>query len=530
MVDMGVKWMTSEDVKRQGAKMTTQEETKPNNESLGVDAKVMEEYDYWMKMERVTQCVVLFVFNCLLILTALAWSCFAIGGNVFKPADLSFLALFFLGLVCPLANVKPAKPVRIVREAILLFAGVLVPFLLSCMALYLFWDDTCGCDVWIAYLSKMCVGVSLGLVGIAIFLYLAFKCDRRRFVRKGAAYRERRMKRLRNWPARKVEAFLRKHPSIAVGGLKEFAFLWARYAIWMVLPVVSAFTVITALNSYDKKPLKYLSFDSSFEIDSFAGEKFGRVLSGDVERKKLSVPIGVIDELMLETLGDPKRRLVYIYGQKYIKNASVEDANRLAEEVCAAFQRLCGFGLYHASPQGRKKFCRRLFSNKVYAEVKWKDHFFQQGKVLSISVGLNRKWHCDTDLKVTEVMGCKIGEPVSSDEKPRAPFWKFERVVGRSDGGNNVADCIYAVHDISNLSLDDAIKELEDARKAVERLHGITMYKCGDYDDDKWYCFWGDDVFVSVAMEYMDKKQIRYCVRAVGDRALNVHALPAADR
>ena len=35
---------------------------------------------------------------------------------------------------------------------------------------------------------------------------------------------------------------------------------------------------------------------------------------------------------------------------------------------------------------------------------------------------------------------------------------------------------------------------------------------------------------LSVDSFYMDKKQVRYCVRAVGDRALNIHALPAADR
>ena len=274
--------------------------------------------------------------------------------------------------------------------------------------------------------------------------------------------------------------------------------------------------------------ISWFSVYRPFTIDSFLGEKFGRVLSADVERKKLAEPIGVIDEVMLQSEGDPSRRLNCIYGYKFLGDVPEDEADRLAEEACAALEKLGKFRLKERTPQGREGFRKAVHSPLSYVVVDWDDNFFQKGKILRFEIGRDAYVPMDPDLHVDEVMGYKIGVPVEGDGKPRVPFWKFEQIVLQCDV-NRIADGIYAVHDVSALGLEEATREFENARKAVEDLHGITMFKNVDYDDVKVYECYGDDVAMSVKLEYLREKQVRYAVLATGTWRRQIHSLPPVD-
>ena len=302
----------------------------------------------------------------------------------------------------------------------------------------------------------------------------------------------------------------------AIGKLLVFCFLG------LCVHVYGMFSAHSQMSRESVDP----AYESSFELDSFEGEKFGSVLPGDAVRRKLAEPIGAIEELMLQTDGNPARRLVCIYGQRYLWDVSAEEANDLAEKTCAALQKLIGAELKNARLGSRDGFRRLVFSDQFYAQVKWDDHFFQKGKVLRLEVGLRDvDQRHDQRLKVAEVMGYRIGEPVGGDGTPKKPFWKFERVVNQC-ASNKISDGAYAVHDVSGLKREDAVKELEEARTAVEKLLGIKMFKTVDGDDVKQYDYYGDDVGVSVKLEYLREKQIRYAVLAKGDWQDQIHGMP----
>ena len=310
------------------------------------------------------------------------------------------------------------------------------------------------------------------------------------------------------WYVRKVAEFFSRHPSLAVSSPSEFFFLSVRCAVYGALLSLLILELMIVV---------WFAAHPPFCVDSFVGEKFWRVLSADVERKKLADPIGAIDELMLQSNGNPGRHLVCIYGHKYLGDASDEEADRLAEETSVALQRMLNVELKRYSPLGREGFRRGIYSRLAYAVVEWDDNFFQKEKVLRLEVGWDSiREYFVPGLTASEVLGYKIGVPVSGDGKPRKPFWKFESVVNQC-GKNNIVDAVYAVHDVSDLSLEEATREFEEARKAVEGLHGITMFKMTDYDDVKRYDCEGEDVLLSVRMEYLRKKQIRYSVHAIGN-------------
>ena len=431
------------------------------------------------------------------------------------PFTLAFLSVaLFLDLYLPfiLANFRTRKPVRILREAILLLAILSVAFGLHYLAAYLFWGDGTAIQaVMRGFSGRMAIFLWIPVVsmGVVFFVWLE---------KKIRAARAKRGKQLQwKWFQRKVDGFLGRHPSLIVSSSKEFFFLSVRYTLWGV--VLSVLTL-------EAMVVVWFMIHPPYRIDSFLGEEFGRKLSCDVERKKLLEPVGVIDEVMLQANGDPSRGLHRIYGCKYLGDVPDEEADRRAEEACAALQKLLKVELWNHAPCGRERFRKAFGSPYAYALVEWDDHFFQREKVLRIYVGENFESPCDSNLTVSEVMGYKIGMPIEGDGKPRTPFWKFERIVNQC-GANDVVDGVYAVHDVSALSREEAIREFEEARRAVERLHGITMFKSVDYDDVKTYDYNGNDLNIGVKLEYRREKQIRYSVLAQGDWLEQIHAMPS---
>lgn len=458
------------------------------------------------------------------------------GGDIpFAPLFTVLCYALVLGISGLLANFNLGTPKRFVREVIAWLLLLYAAFGLHYLAAYLYYGDGLAfCAVVRGFCQRtlhfscIMIPVSLLLIGTGLGIWLGGWVLKRILARKTKQGKPIKTP----WLFKKVEGFIERNPSLIVKSTREYLCLWARYAIWgtllslLFLEAMIAFCFAMGTQSLGRGPDP--AYDPSFELVSFEGERFGRVLSGEVERKKLDQPIGVIDELMLQTEGNPARRFMCMYGQKYLGNISDEEANVLAEETCAALQKLIGVELKNAPLVFRDGFRKCVFSDQAYAQVKWDDHFFQKGKVLRLDVGLDvRPWH-DPCLKATEVMGHKIGEPIGEDRKPRTPFWKFERVVPQCSR-NQIADGFHAVHDVSALKLEDAVKELEEARKAVEELHGIKMFKMVDGDDVKQYDYYGDDVCVSVKLEYLKEKQIRYSVLATGDWAQQIHAIPAAD-
>lgn len=444
-----------------------------------------------------------------------------------------FMVLCFptvLGLSRFLANFRLALPKRFVREVIAWLVLLYVAFGFHCLAAYLFYGDGmtfpaavrgfCERVLHFSFIVVIAVGIGVGIGFVSLL--------------NGWALRSNQSKAKRGNPVKtpklfqKLNGFIDRYPARIVMGTREYICLFARYVIWGTLlsllmlevMIVSGFAMRLLGSSLDP------AYESSFELDSFEGEKFGSVLPSDVVRKKLAEPIGAIDELMLQAEGNPARRLMCIYGQKFLGDVSAEEANDLAEKTCAALQKLIGVELKNVRLGFRDGFRRFVFSDQLYARVKWYDHFFQKGKVLRLEVGLRNvdQWH-DQWLKVDEVMGYRIGEPVGGDGTPKTPFWKFERIVNQC-ASNQISDGVCAVHDVSDLKREEAVNELEEARKAVEKLHGIKMFKMFDGDNVKLYEYYGDDVDVSVKLEYLREKQIRYTVLAKGDWLDQIHGMP----
>lgn len=432
-----------------------------------------------------------------------------------------------------LANFRFAMPRRFVREVIAWLLLLYVSFGVHYLSAYFFLGNGVAFATVVSAFCKWVfhfAGILTLACCVIFFVWLVSLFDG--WVRKHnsakIAKRRKTAKTLRIVSA--VNDFIDRHPSRIVTGAKEYVCNLARYVIWgALLSLLICELMSTCFFSAYALALRKLAdpaYESSFELDSFEGEKFGSVLPGDVVRKKLSEPIGAIDELMLQTDGNPAKRLVCIYGQKFLGNVSAEEANDLAEKTCAALQKLIGVELRNVRLGPRDGFRRFVFSDQLYARVKWDDHFFQKGKVLRLEVGLRNvdQWH-DQLLKVDEVMGYKIGVPVGGDGTPKTPLWKFERIVNQC-ASNQISDGVYAVHDVSDLKREDAVKELEEARKAVEKLHGIKMFKTVDGDEVKQYDYYGDDVSLSVKLEYLREKQIRYAVLAKGDWQDQIHAMP----
>ena len=454
----------------------------------------------------------------------------------FTPFFTMLCYFTILGAAGLLANFRLGKPPRFVREVIAWLVLFYAAFGLHCLAAYLFYGDGMALRAVVRGFCIRSVTFS-GIVIVAVFMAICFWCF---WLIEGWRLKRILSKQMkRGKPVKtllffqKFERFVERNPTLVVKSMREYFCRYVRYAIFgAVLSLLFLEAMIVFCFALDTQSLWKRADhgeDSVFELVSFEGERFGRVMPEDVVRKKLDQPIGVIDELMLQTEGNPARRLVCMYGQKYLGDISAEEANGLAEETCTALGKLIGVEFESVPLSGRNGFRKGVFSNRAYAQVKWDDHFFQREKVLRLEVGLNEKpWH-DSWLKVSEVMGYKIGEPISGDGKPITPFWKFERVVNQASR-NQICDGLHAVHDVSGLNFEDAVKELEDARRAVEELHGISMFKMVDGDDVKQYEYYGNDVLISVKLEYRREKQIRYGVLAKGNWARQIHAMPSAGR
>lgn len=275
-------------------------------------------------------------------------------------------------------------------------------------------------------------------------------------------------------------------------------------------------------------------FAKVFEIPpvTFEGETFGRTLSGDVERKKLDNPLGPIDEIMLQTCGDPQFRLRHVFGCKYLDGQKKKDAIRAVDAVADAVEARYGVKLFRVAPGFRGAACRECLTNGVWFSV-WSQHnFFQDEYVLNLDVGPSLTTRVPTSrLLVDEVMGHRIGDSADGDGRPRRPFWKFEAVVKQDSVGDNVAEGVYAVHSVSNLDLAAAVTELKDAKTAIEKLYDIVLRKDADYDTDKRYSFASRFVDIGLRLEYARNKVIRYYVIAQGDFAEQIRGcVPASHR
>ena len=448
------------------------------------------------------------------------------------PFTFPFMILSFfsiLGLSAFLANFRLAMPKRPAREVIAWLVILYVAFGFHCLAAYLFYGEGMAfpaavrgfCERTLHFSTIVPIALCLVAgVGLASFLERLLPRTIQSGVKRGKPMKTPRL----FW---KLNGFIERFPARITAGTREYACLFMRYVFWGALLSLLMLEVIIvsgfAMRSLESSPDP--AYESSFALDSFEGEKFGSVLPGDVVRKKLAAPIGEIDELMLQSDGNPARRLVCIYGQKFLGDISAEEANDLAEKTCAALQKRIGVGLKNVRLGFRDGFRRFVFSDRLYAGVKWDEHLFQEGKMLRLEVGLRNvdQWH-DQWLRVDEVMGYRIGESAGGDGKPKTPFWKFERIVNQC-ASNQIADGVYAVHDVSGLRREEAVQELEDARLAVEKLHGIKMFKSVDGEDVKQYDYHGDDVHLSVKMEYLREKQIRYAVLAEGEWQDKIHGM-----
>ena len=428
-----------------------------------------------------------------------------------------------------LANFRLPAPKSILVEALLLTLILYASFALYCLSAYFRWGDFWGHNVILrSVILEFCsqaVKLTLGCVLLSL-LISAVNCVNfagrlyDRWMEKGMSIKYSR-------PMKKIADFIDRHPSLIASSAKEYVELSVRYAIW------GAMLSMLVLKTLDLAHYTFSSliessspaYDSNFNVETFAGEKLGRILSGDMEKKKLSRPIGPIDELMLRSDGDPERRLICVHGQKYLGPVHAEEADRLAAQVCASLRKTFGFELKSVPPCGREGYRRLVLSDKAYALVTWSNLFFQKEKLLCFYVCLREKPHVISKLNPREVMGHRLGTPARGDGKPQKQFWKFERVVDQC-GANDITDAAYAVHDVSSLSLEEAEKELEEAKEAVERLHGIKLFKCLDYDDAKQYYCYGKNVDVSVRLEWRQAKQIRYSVHATGKWQSQIHKMP----
>ena len=487
----------------------------------GMNATTDAEFEHWWKIHLAMWSAIGGVAYLVMGLGFGIW-CYCVGAHMddiygecfpFTLALWSFFWFAVIGLSWFLATLKPKRAVRTVREGIGVLVLLFTAFGLHCLAAYLFRGNGMSFSAAVRGFYGRMIVFALIPIGLSSVVSLVWFLDRiycrSMYVKRGKPLKWLGL-------ARKVEGFLGRHQSLVLSGLKEYCFLGIRYSVW---------GAVLALLLFEAMIVAYFLVNRPVAISSFAGERFGRVLSSDVERKKLEKPIGVIDELMLQTEGDPDRRLSGIYGQKYLGDVSKEEADRIAEKTCADFQSLLKVELRKRTHTGRDGYVKGLVVGNAYAVVKWDDHFFQRGKMLRLYVGLFKESRGDPQLNVAEVMGYKIGVPISGNGKPRKPFWKFERIVNQCDA-NNVVDGIYAVHDVSALSREEAIREFEEARRAVEQLHGITMFKSVDYGDDKVYDYNGNDIHIGVKLEYMREKQIRYSVLTQGEWLRQIHDMP----
>lgn len=245
----------------------------------------------------------------------------------------------------------------------------------------------------------------------------------------------------------------------------------------------------------------------------FEGERFGRQLAGDIERKRLREPYGPIGEVMLQSRGDVSNRLVQIYGCRHLGKASSDEADKAVEAICVALRKRYGLTFSREKPVFREGMRWVAEVGGIGVLVRWHSNFFQGELVADMTL---RNFDHEIqlpDFSVSEVLDYRIGETLEDPAELRQKFWKFERIVPQCRS-EHVIDGIYAVHDVSGLDRAAAVAEFEEARAEVEKLHGIRLYKTVDYDDVKRYDFDGKGATVSVKFEYLEKKQVRYSVTA----------------
>ena len=148
------------------------------------------------------------------------------------PLTLAFLSfswfsVLYLSLL--FANFRPPKPVRILREAIMLLAILYAAFGLHSLAAYLFWgDDMSFVDLMRGFGGRMKMFLWIpALSMVTVFLDWLGKTICAARAKRGKTPKWR-------WFNRKGDDFLKRHLSWVVSGTREFLFLSVRYALWGV--------------------------------------------------------------------------------------------------------------------------------------------------------------------------------------------------------------------------------------------------------------------------------------------------------
>lgn len=264
------------------------------------------------------------------------------------------------------------------------------------------------------------------------------------------------------------------------------------------------------------------SIAQASEIPSvtFEGETFGRTLSGDVERKKLDKPLGVFDEIMLQSCGDPQLRLRHIYAYKHLGDAT-SDVKRVLTDVCAELEARYGVEMRRTA----RASCREAWADadRMYMSVSLHTGFFPDERLLVLHVGCSGALRPLPDVVIGEVLGEKFGCPPFGRRAPKKALWKFEEVEGFCQEGEDIVDGIDAVCSVSNLTLRASVEQYEEAKRAVEAAYGLTLSKDIDYDVYKRCTFEGANVTVRLRLLYWGGREIVLTVETKGDCREQIH-------
>ena len=190
----------------------------------------MKEFEHWFRIE-------LFTYTLLMPFIGImsgAFCEFVFNGFWSFPWRFFFL-IGIVGVSSFLANFKLKKTIDLVRELILLVVFSCVVLGVQFFGHYHCWIN----GVSIIHMIEMPVWVlKVNVLGSAFWAFTLccwFRLEKIFFVRRGQKYRDKIMRNLQNWSARKLEGFFRCHPQLKLTDMRQFLLLSVRYAIWMSL-------------------------------------------------------------------------------------------------------------------------------------------------------------------------------------------------------------------------------------------------------------------------------------------------------
>ena len=218
--------------------MAAQDDVKQECLPGGWDASELAEYGHWQRIERLVSTVLwpLGLCACVVLFAYCACCCGVIDSHAGCPAAIC-AAICHVYFFCFLANFKPGKKTGIVMLA--LSFAVLLALLHG-----LIWPpEDEDAKRTVAACEIVFGSLFLAPPLFASFFSLWNKLAGRRFARKTPERRAKKMKRMRNVLARKIDAFLERHPSLTLSSPKEFVLL--SYG-WTVVVVGALLLLLTA--------------------------------------------------------------------------------------------------------------------------------------------------------------------------------------------------------------------------------------------------------------------------------------------